>query len=314
MLLAGAAGTGCELAVLDPELDAMGAHGSPLAGGAAAPTDPGQAQETGGADGIDAAACTGALQIADPALEAALREAAGKPTGPLYPDDFASLDYVDVSSSGIESLSGIECLTSVTSLYLGHNLVTDLTPLSSLTELRFLSLESNQITDVSPLSSLVNLEQLSLNVNAISDVTPLGSLTNLYFLSLSLNPITDVSPLGALVELDKLYLVQTSVTTLAPLSGLSALTVLVASDSEITDISGLSTMTNLRWVALSNNNISNVYPLVANLGIGQGDSVFLLGNPINCDSASQAINLERLWRRGVELYTECPRRRWVTLP
>ncbi|AUX40556.1 uncharacterized protein SOCE26_019570 [Sorangium cellulosum] len=308
-LLAGATGTGCELAVLDPELDAIGADSSPLAGGVGAPTDPGQAQETGGGDGIDDAACTGPLEIADPALEAGLREAAGKPTGPLYPDDFTSLDYIDVSNRGIESLSGIECITSLTQLYMSHNLVADLSPLSSLTELRGLDASVNQIVDVSPLSSLVQLEQLDLKVNAISDVTALGSLTNLFYLALSLNPITDISPLGALVELDQLYLSNTSVTTLAPLSGLSALDALVAGDAKITDISSLSTMTSLRWVVLSNNRIRDLSPLLFNRGIGLGDSVFVHGNPLFCNS--QSIKIEALRMRGVEVIGDCVPLPWL---
>ncbi|WP_437679146.1 leucine-rich repeat domain-containing protein [Sorangium sp. So ce131] len=309
-LLAGATGTGCELAALDPELDATGAHVSPLADGAAAPSDPGQAQETGGADGIDAAACTGALQIADPALEAALREAAGKPTGPLYPDDFSSLDYINVGSRGIESLSGIECITSLRQLYMGHNLVADLSPLSSLTELRGLDASVNRIVDVGPLSSLVQLEELDLKVNAISDVTPLGSLTNLYYLALSLNPITDVSPLGGLVELDQLYLNSTSVATLAPLSGLSKLDVLVASNAELTEISALSTMTSLRWVVLDDNRIRDLSPLVSNPGISLRDSVSLAGNPINC--TFQRFNLAALRRRGAQVTVDCVQLPWAT--
>ncbi|WP_437679147.1 leucine-rich repeat domain-containing protein [Sorangium sp. So ce131] len=308
-LLAGATGTGCELAALDPELDALGAHGSALDVGAAAPTDPGQAQETGGADGIGAAACTGALQIADPALEAGLREAAGKPTGPLYPDDFASLDYVDVSGRGIESLSGIECITSLRQLYMGHNLVADLSPLSSLTELRGLDAGSNQIVDVGPLSSLVQLEELDLKVNAISDVTPLASLTNLFYLALSLNPITDISPLGALVELDQLYLSDTSVTTLAPLSGLSKLDALMASNAKIADISSLSTMTSLRWVVLRDNRIRDLSPLVSNPGIGLGDSVFVYGNPLLC--TSERFKIETLRRRGVQVSGDCVELPWL---
>ncbi len=81
---------------------------------------------------------------------------------------------VTARSAGIESLVGIQNLTS----------------------LRRLLLDENSISDISALSGLTNLADLLLDENSISDISALSGLTNLGFLGLSNNPnLTDIQPL-----------------------------------------------------------------------------------------------------------------------
>ncbi len=135
--------------------------------------------------------------FADENLEAAIRDALGKPAGEaITPAEMTGLTSLMFSSCwSITDLSGIEYCTNPTVLDLSVNQISDISPLASLTNLPWLNLRNNEISDVSPLASLTNLTWLILYNNQISDISPLASLTNLTTLNLSMNPISDIFPL-----------------------------------------------------------------------------------------------------------------------
>ena len=117
--------------------------------------------------------CDGALRFADARLEQTVRDALGKPTGDLLPEDVAGLTYLEASSGQIGDLRGIQCLTALTELYLGDNQLTDIQPLAPLTALVELVLEVNAIADIGPLEALSDLNTLSLHSNQVGDLSPL---------------------------------------------------------------------------------------------------------------------------------------------
>ena len=86
-----------------------------------------------------------------------------------------SLNQTNISNTN-PIVGVISKLSSLRSLYLNHNQISDITPLTGLTELRELSLRNNQISDVSPLSEFVNLRELHLEGNPIKDREPLLAL------------------------------------------------------------------------------------------------------------------------------------------
>ncbi len=88
------------------------------------------------------------------AIEAAIREAADKPTGELTKAD----------------------LEKVTRFVLSFNQITDLKPLAGLTELEELLLDNNQITDLTPLAELTKLEWLWLSNNPNLTNAEIGKL------------------------------------------------------------------------------------------------------------------------------------------
>jgi len=133
--------------------------------------------------------------IKDPGLEAAIREAIGKPSGPIHVKDLEELTELDVSRRCIADLTGLEYCTNLEVLELKGNEITDLSPLPQLVNLKKLSLGRNEVTDILPLSYLVNLEYLYLGRNEITDLSPLSQLVNLKELNLSSNKITDLLPL-----------------------------------------------------------------------------------------------------------------------
>ena len=97
-------------------------------------------------------------------------------------------------------------LSTLTTLSLTDNQISDIKPLESLTNLASLSLDNNQISDIKPLESLTNLTWLVLDNNQIRDIKPLQSLTNLTLISLKNNQISDIKPLESLTNVIKLDL------------------------------------------------------------------------------------------------------------
>jgi len=61
----------------------------------------------------------------------------------------------------------------------------------------------------------------------------------------------------------------------------------------------VASLTNLTWLNLNNNLISDLSPLVANTGLGNGDEVYVRGNPLNYLSIHTHIPI--LQARGVDV-------------
>ena len=113
---------------------------------------------------------------------------------------------------------------------------------------------------------------------SIRDLTGLERATNLTGLDLLGNNISDISPVARLTNLRWLDL----------------------SSNNISDISPAVELTKLRWLLLQDNNISDISPLVANRGLGSGNTVYVGGNPLSYLSIHTHIPL--LQSRGVTVY------------
>ena len=186
----------------------------------------------------------------------------------------------------------------------------DLSPLSDLANLAYLDLGQNKITDLSGLAGLANLTDLNLSsIHIIRDesnpppslgLSPLSDLTNLTKLVLSNNSISDLSSsLPDLTSLTNLDLSINAIKDLSPLSGLTDLTRLDLSQNKIRNVSALTGLTELREVYLSVNFISDLTPLFANAGLGNGDLVDVKSNPL--DDASKKSLIPALRARGVSV-------------
>jgi len=85
-------------------------------------------------------------------LEAAIRDALDKPVGEeITIGELATLSKLEVDSSAIAHLSGLEYCTNLTELLFSENQVSDISPLTNLTSLTTIYLWGNQISDISPL-------------------------------------------------------------------------------------------------------------------------------------------------------------------
>jgi len=150
-------------------------------------------------------------------------------------------------------------------------------------------------------SDLAGLTALRANNRGISDLTGLENATGLTTLTMGRNRISDISALSALTNLQILNLNLNNLSAselqdpLMPLSGLTNLTTLKLHSNGIVDISSLSDLTNLQSLKLQNNRISDIQPLVDNVGLGNGDSVQLKGNPLNADAYNRHILALQSW-------------------
>ena len=95
--------------------------------------------------------CSDPLEIADPALESALREALDLPTGPIEWSDVRDVTSLHLGYSDIRSLDGLECLVDLQKLSLRRNEIADLSALSQLEDLTNLNIEVNEVADLAPL-------------------------------------------------------------------------------------------------------------------------------------------------------------------
>ena len=140
-------------------------------------------------------------------LRAVIERALGKTQGAtITQEDMLGLTVLDLSSSNIQDLTGLEFAINLRELELRHNAISDVSPLARLINLTRLYLSNNAISDVSSLARLINLTYLNIQENKISDVSPLAGLINLETLYLNNNAISDVSSLTGLINLETLGL------------------------------------------------------------------------------------------------------------
>jgi len=170
----------------------------------------------------------------------------------------SSITTLNLYNNQITDISFLGSLTNLTTLNLYHNRITDISFLGSLINLTKLYLNNNQITDISILGSLTNLTTLHLGYNQITDISFLGSLTNLTTLELDYNQITDISILGSLTNLTTLHLENNQITDFSFLGSLTNLTRLHLGYNQITDFSFLGSLTNLTTLELDDNQITDI--------------------------------------------------------
>ena len=153
------------------------------------------------------------------------------------------------------------------------------------------------ISNLTGLEFATNLTRLVLWDNSISDISPVVRLTNLTELALGGNNISDISPVAGLTRLTYLHLPGNNISDVSAVSGLTHLTYLNLAGTNITDLSFLSGLTNLTELLLQNNSISDLSPLVANTGLGSGDTVNVRQNRLSDQSIF--THIPALQSRGV---------------
>ena len=165
-----------------------------------------------------------------------------------------------------------------------------------------LEADSADITDLTGLEHAIYLRHLNLWRNSVKDLSPLAGLTDLTGLYLGGNSASDLSPLAGLINLESLFLDDNGISNLSPLARFTQLTRLALNNNSISDLSPLMGLTNLKWMRLAENNISDLSPLVVNIGLGEGDEVFLNGNPLSFQSFYTYIPV--LQQRGVIVHID----------
>ena len=226
---------------------------------------------------------TVAVNIPDANLRAKIETAVNKQAGdPITEADMATLTRLTASGTNISDLTGLEHATNLTSLSLWSNSISDISAVAGLTQLTSLGLHNNLISNISAVAGLTQLTSLGLNSNSISDISAVAGLTNLTELHLGSNSIADISAVAGLTNLTTLWLSQNSISNISAVAGLTNLTSLYLHNNSTSGIS---------------NSISDISPLVANTGLGSGDTVSVRLNPLSY--ASIYTHIPTLQSRGI---------------
>lgn len=210
------------------------------------------------------------VTVQDSVLEKIIREAIPKPTGALTYRELASiinLSYDGYEKEKITSLKGIEYLTSISTLYLGRNNISDPGPLKNLKTLRELDLRTNSISDISALAGLTNLTTIILEENQIDSIASLKNLSTLKRVILNNNKIEDITPLTNLILIRQLDLMNNNVKEIAALSRLRGVEELSLIGNKITNIDTLSRMNSLSDLRLSGNRITDISVIADKTGL-----------------------------------------------
>ena len=157
-----------------------------------------------------------------------------------YMDDYAPLGALtklttlklrrcneDGTGNPVRDIEWMKNLTALKNLYLQHNEISDLTPLSGLKSLTKLNLAYNTLEDddLNALENLTNLTELSLyGLKKITDVSPLASLSKLTYLHLGYNSkLKSIKSLTGLKKLKSLRILKTNISDISYFKNFAAL-------------------------------------------------------------------------------------------
>jgi formylglycine-generating enzyme required for sulfatase activity len=220
------------------------------------------------------------VSIPDPGLNASIREALGKPGGPLTTADMLTLTTLNARARNVSSIVGLETAHNLVSLDLQFNHLSNVSLLSALTNLGTLDLSGNSLTNFSLPNGLTNLlsltieaagltnltlpagltrlNNLDLENNSLTSFNQLSNLTGLIALDLGFNAFTNFSVPGVLTNLSSFYFAGNPLTSVTVLPGLSAMTELNLSQNLLTKFALPPGMTNLSELDLFFNQLTNV--------------------------------------------------------
>lgn len=185
-----------------------------------------------------------ATDLADNAIDRAVREATRVPFGPVPGPALAAIRELRIS---------------------GHRL-SDLSPLAQLTGLERLWVRSHAVHDLRPLSGLTRLRELVICDAPVIDLAPLRKLTRLERLRVENVPLTDLQPISALKRLEDLCLRGTLVDDLSPLARLKQLRELELTDGlPLADLAVLLLLPRLRYVNLAGTRVEQMRGVPARL-------------------------------------------------
>jgi formylglycine-generating enzyme required for sulfatase activity len=208
------------------------------------------------------------VSIPDPGLNAAVREALQKPSGPLTQQDMLTLTVLSAGGRNIRSAQGLEAARN----------------------LNILDLDSNSLTNFAIASFLTNLRILDLFNNRLTNLVLSGSSTNLVVLDVGFNSLAQCSLPAGLTKLDTLFLEGNVLTNFTLPAGLSGLTQLDLSGNGLTTLALRADMTNLNTALIFANQLTNL-AVPANLSrLGNLDLDFNRLRSLNLPSGLTNLN------------------------
>jgi hypothetical protein len=240
------------------------------------------------------------VQIPDPALNAAIHEALGKPAGPLTQSDLLGLTGLSAIFRNITNVQGLEAAQNLVSLDLQDNRITSVNILTNLTRLVFLDLSENRFPQLTLPGGMTNLTTLRVEFGGLTNITlPAGlteltnlrlgfnqlpslalpaDMTNLSFLSVFQNQLTNLALPPMLTSLTNLNLDGNRLSNLNLPAGMTKLDTLIAGANQLTSFTVPADMTNLTFLRLNDNQLTN---LTLPAGLNHLSFLFLPGNQLS---------------------------------
>ena len=170
---------------------------------------------------------------------------------------------------------------------------------SSVLGITDLSIEDGNVADLTGMEYCEGLISLFLLGNDVTDLTPISELP-VHYLNLNGNDFQNINALAGMTQLEQLDIGFTPVSDLSPLASLTNLTFLSAHNIPLVDITALAGLENLHDLDVSECQIVDISPLVNNVGLGQGDNVYLTSNPLSETSIN--THIPALEARGVNVH------------
>src|SRR5215472_10929737 len=130
------------------------------------------------------------VSIPDPGLNAAIREALQKPSGPLTQQDLLSLTNLNARNRNITDVQGLEAARNLVSLELEINHLANFSVPNELTNLMVLDLSANPLTNFFLPSEFTSLTSLSIESAGLTELVLPAGLTRLNNLDLEGNDLT----------------------------------------------------------------------------------------------------------------------------
>ena len=190
------------------------------------------------------------VDIPDPTLQRAVRDALGKPSGPLTRADLLQLETLSVAPpTGPEDTTGPE------------DRVKRVDGLQYATNLRTLELPEQRF-ELEPLANLTRLETLDISGTFVDRDTQFGE------------GIRDLTPLAGLTGLKVLNIAGNPLDSFAPVAGFSALESLTAYNTDIDDpedteeLRFIASLGKLRFLDISENPFTDFTPLLSSPSLG----------------------------------------------
>ncbi len=146
---------------------------------------------------------------------------------------------------------------------------------------------------------IMNMVFLDGNGRGIVSLTGLEHCTPLEVIFMNGDPISDLTPISGLHRLIGIQFTGANITDISPIADLTNLIGFSFRATPLQNIIPLTNLPNLHWMELSQTQITSLAPLVANSGIGAGDTLYLYYNP---QLAPDSVNIRILESRGVTIF------------
>ncbi|PKY03363.1 hypothetical protein P168DRAFT_238753 [Aspergillus campestris IBT 28561] len=167
------------------------------------------------------------------------------------------LEDLDVSYNDIGQLGGVP--SSLRTLKMQNNCLSNLTSWSHLSNLQYLDVSGNDLESLDGLSGLIHLREVNASNNDIRDISGAFELNGLLSLKLSNNSLTMVDFAGSeLTRLEELDLSHNDLLSVQNLGTLSALSSLDLSSNQLSKAEFSNVLLNMRSLRVSNNQLPSL--------------------------------------------------------